>query len=73
VTNDENRNVAYLVTSQRMQLVPTTQVAPAIIQGLGLHPGEYQGMEMEGTKLFLGFVKKKFWLLGYLARNVGTS
>ena len=58
----DDRNVACFVSSPRLgnarkftQRVSTTQVAPLILEALGIDSGELEGVRAEGTKILPGF------------------
>jgi hypothetical protein len=58
--SDDDRNVACFISSpgmQKMQIhqrVSTRQVAPTILEALGLNPMALQGVVAEGTKSLFG-------------------
>lgn len=58
----DDRNVACVVSSPRItkpqkftQRVYTTQIAPLILEALGIDAGELQGVRAEGTRILPGF------------------
>lgn len=58
----DDRNVACFVSSPRIrepqkftQRVFTTQIAPLILEALGIEGGELEGVRAEGTEILPGF------------------
>ena len=58
----DDRNVACFVSSPRIrtaqkftQRVFTTQIAPLILEALGIDSGELEGVRAEGTRILPGF------------------
>ena len=58
----DDRNVACFVSSPRIrrakeftQRVFTTQIAPLIVEALGINSGELEGVKAEGTEILPGF------------------
>ena len=58
----DDRNVACFVSSPRIrkakvftQRVFTTQIAPLIVEALGIDGGELEGVRAEGTEILPGF------------------
>jgi hypothetical protein len=57
--SDDDRNVALLLSSPRLNreyvedLTYTTQIAPTILQALGLNPASLQGVQQEGTPVLM--------------------